>query len=110
MNLDTENRGKVCLIRVSGRLDAESAPEFIKNFDRLFAKTKNFVIDATLMEFIDSTGLGKLVGCLKRLSEKGGNMKIANLQPKPKMVFEITKAYTVFDIFDDAEAAVESFH
>jgi anti-sigma B factor antagonist len=68
-----------------------------------------FIINLQSLEFIDSTGLGGLVSCLKRCIEAGGDLKIAQLPAKPRMVFEITRAHKVFDIFDDLETAIESY-
>ncbi len=109
MELTIENRGEVAIVAVNGRLDASSAGELQKQFDKLLDKTKFFVFDLAQMDFVDSTGLGKLVACLKKATEMDGGLKLCGLQPKPRMVFEITKAYTVFDIYDDVDAAVESY-
>ena len=49
------------------------------------------------------------MACLKYASEAGGDLRIAVLQSKPKMVFELTRAYRVFDIYDSVYAAVDSF-
>ena len=57
---------------------------------------------------MDSAGLGSLIAALKRITERGGDMKLACLQKKPRMVFEITRAYKVFEIFDTIEEALKS--
>jgi len=70
---------------------------------------KNYVIDLGQVDFMDSAGLGTLIAVLKRISEQGGDMKIANLQKKPRMVFEITRAYKVFEIYETVEDAIRAF-
>ena len=70
---------------------------------------RNYVIDLGNVDFMDSAGLGTLIAVLKRVSEHGGDMKIANLQKKPRMVFEITRAYKVFEIYETVEDAVRAF-
>lgn len=70
---------------------------------------KNYVIDLVNVDFMDSAGLGTLIAVLKRISESGGDMKIANLQKKPRMVFEITRAYKVFEIYETVEDAIKGF-
>ena len=70
---------------------------------------KNYVVDLSQVDFMDSAGLGTLVAMLKRVRERGGDMKVAGLQPKPQMVFEITRAYKVFDICTSLEDAIEKF-
>jgi len=70
---------------------------------------KNFVVDLKQVDFMDSAGLGTLIAVLKRITERGGDMKIACLQKKPRMVFEITRAYKVFEIYDTVDEALEKF-
>ncbi|VGO16537.1 Putative anti-sigma factor antagonist [Pontiella desulfatans] len=70
---------------------------------------KDFVLDLGKVDFMDSAGLGTLIAVLKRVSEKGGDMKIAELQKKPRMVFEITRAYKVFEIYDTVDDALKAF-
>jgi anti-sigma B factor antagonist len=59
---------------------------------------------------MDSAGLGTLIAVLKRITERGGDMKIACLQKKPRMVFEITRAYKVFEIYDTVDEALKNFN
>ncbi len=72
-------------------------------------EVKNFVVDMEKVDFMDSAGLGSLIAVLKRVSERGGDMKIACLQKKPRMVFEITRAYKVFEIYDSVESALRAY-
>lgn len=97
------------IIPIDGRLDASKVDNLKKDFLIWLNETNNFILDLKRMDFIDSTGLGGIVACLKYASEKNGDLKIACLQPKPRLVFEITRANKIFDIFDDVKAAVESF-
>ena len=70
---------------------------------------RNYIIDMEKVDFMDSAGLGTLIALLKRVTERGGDMKIACLQKKPRMVFEITRAYKVFEIYDSVEDAMRVF-
>lgn len=78
-------------------------------YDQAAEKVTNFVIDMAECDFIDSTGFGTIVACLKSASQGGGDIRIARLQDKPRMVFDITRAHKIFDIFDDLDAAMQSF-
>lgn len=81
----------------------------ISNWQEAESDVKNYVIDMEKVEFMDSAGLGTLIAVLKRVTERGGDMKIAALQKKPRMVFEITRAYRVFDIFETVDDALKTF-
>lgn len=99
----------VGVLEIIGRLDAANTPEFKSGFSEYLEQTNQFVLNLQGLEFIDSTGLGGIVSFLKSASEAEGDVKIAMLQAKPRMVFEITRAHKIFDIFDDLDAAVESY-
>ena len=45
----------------------------------------------------------------QEITHQGGQLKIASLQAKPRVVFDITKVYRIFDIYDDVETAISSF-
>jgi anti-sigma B factor antagonist len=109
MQLNFIQENNVGIIEVSGRLDAYNAPELRAMYDEVADKAVNFVFDMANCEFVDSTGLGTIVACLKSASQGGGDIHIANLQSKPRMVFDITRAHKIFHIFDDREAAVMNF-
>ena len=67
------------------------------------------VIDLAKVTTVDSSGLGTLVAGFASLEKSGGRLKLANLSPKIAELMTITKLYTVFEIFDDERAAVDSF-
>lgn len=77
-------------------------------FLKLFADHRRFVFDLAGMDYLDSTGLGAIVFCLKSCTEFNGTFKLANLTDKPRMIFEITKAYRIFDIYDSLEEAINA--
>lgn len=99
----------VGVMSIQGRLDAESVEDFKKDFIVHLAELNRFVLDLRQMDAIDSTGLGGIVACMKNATEAGGDLKIAALSTKAKMVFEITRAYKIFDVYEDIDSAVESY-
>ena len=110
MKINYEQTGKIGIIGIIGRLDASNEKELKEIFRPYLTETVNFVLDCTQLEFVDSTGLGAIISILKSSTEMNGDIYIANLQEKPMMLFEITRAYKIFEIFDDvvtAAAALE---
>ena len=67
------------------------------------------VVDLGGVNYIDSAGVGMIVGKLKTLRERGGDMKLLNLNPRGLRVFGISKLLLVFETFDNEEQAVKSF-
>jgi anti-anti-sigma factor len=70
---------------------------------------KNVIIDLSATEFVDSSFLGALVAGLKKATMRSGDLKIVGLQPPVRAMFELTRLYRIFDIFDTTEDARNSF-
>ena len=109
METSTEQIGNVLKISVSGRLVAGCAEEIKQLLLNSVKSNKQILLDLSQMNFIDSTGLGALVFGHQEITQQGGKLKIACLQSKPRVVFDITKVYRIFDIYDDVETAIASF-
>ena len=110
INYHFENVGNVLKVTLDGRLVASCSEEFKEAmFDRL-RDSKRVLMDLSKMSHIDSSGLGALVSVLQWINSAGGSLKLSGLQPRPKIVFDITKVYRVFDIYDTEEAALAAFN
>ncbi len=72
------------------------------------AKRKSFSTSPDV-DYIDSSGVGELVGSFTAVRNAGGELKLLNLTTKVHDVLQVTKLYTVFDIRDDEFKAVKSF-
>lgn len=103
-----ETKG-VLVVSLLGRLVAACAEEVKEAIFPRMNENPKVLLDVSRMTHIDSSGLGMLVQLLQKATEKGGTVKIACLQSHPRIVFEITKAYRVFEIFDGVDAALQSF-
>ncbi|MEI6891096.1 MAG: STAS domain-containing protein [Pontiella sp.] len=102
----------VGVIQLSAALTAATVDSFRDQFalwQEAERYVKNYVLDLENVDFMDSAGLGTLIAMLKRISEHGGDMKIVNLQKKPRMIFEITRAYKVFEIYESIDDAIQGF-
>ena len=69
----------------------------------------NVIIDLSATEFVDSSFLGTLVAGLKKTKNNSGNLKIVDLQEPVRDMFELTRLYKIFEIFDTLEDAINSF-
>jgi anti-sigma B factor antagonist len=103
--------GGVGVFTLEGRLDLESAPELRREFlERSRAgDLVRFAFDLGGVPAVDSSGIGALLACLKEASRRGGDVKLARLQPGVRLVLEITKVHRVFGVYDDPLAAAASF-
>jgi anti-sigma B factor antagonist len=92
------------IISLQGVLNASSASK-LKSYIEHSPEDQSVVIDLENIDFLDSSGLGVLVGIARKKKGSGAVLKLANLNERVKKVFEITQAYTLFDIYDDVSAA-----
>lgn len=78
-------------LQPKGDLDLETAPLLLAEVERrLAAGESDVVIDLTGLTFVDSTGLGTLVGCWRRAQKAGATLALANPNPDVWMTLEIT--------------------
>ncbi|MFL6451767.1 MAG: STAS domain-containing protein [Bryobacteraceae bacterium] len=70
---------------------------------------KNILLNMGGVSYVDSAGLGELVGVYTTATNGGGSVKLLNLQGKMKNLMQITKLHTIFEIFDDEKSAIASF-
>ncbi len=98
------------VLRLSGELDLSTVPELRRAIRGLIEETQvNFVINLTNLDFIDSSGLGVLVGGLARVREKQGEIKLVCANRRILRVFEMTRLTQLFEIYDAEEAAARDF-
>lgn len=104
-----ESDGNVLKVSISGRLVASCAEEFKSTMLERLKDAKQILFNLKGMEHVDSSGLGAMVSILQWVNNNGGTIKLCCLQPRPKIVFDITKVYRIFEIYDTEEAAMEAF-
>lgn len=107
LGLDVDDaRPPYTVVRVQGEVDVYTAPRLRETLLELVNEGKRqIVIDLGGVEFLDSTGLGVLVGGLKRVRSHEGDLRLVCTQNRILKVFEITGLTTVFSIFDSVDAA-----
>ncbi len=109
MDIKFKQENDIGIVKIEGKLVASNSNDLKTFFQSSLDKTIKFVVDLSEMDFIDSTGLGALVSCLKKAIEVDGDIYIANLATKPRLVFEMTRAFKIFTVFDDVMTALEAF-
>jgi anti-sigma B factor antagonist len=101
-----DSRGSVTVLTVEGEVDIATAPKLREKLVELAAGGANrLVVDLEKVEFLDSTGLGVLIGGMKRLRSTDGDLTLVCTQPRILRVFEITGLNRAFAIHDSVEQA-----
>ena len=70
----------------------------------------NIVVDLSRVKFMNSSGLGMLIGALTTMRKAGGDLRIANATDKIQSLLVVTKLITVFKHFNSVDEAVASFN
>jgi len=103
----TEYDSGISVLAVRGEVDVYTAPRLREKLVELVSKGQhNIVVDLEAVDFLDSTGLGVLVGGLKRLRSHDGDLSLVCTQQRILKVFEITGLTKVFTIHESVDAAV----
>ena len=110
MAIKIEDRNGLAICCIEGEIDINTAPDVKKSFKELLArKTPKIVINFIKVGYVDSSGLATLVEILKNMRSYGGRMRLTNLSPKIKSLFEITKLDKLFEIMADEAEAISTF-
>ena len=109
LSLDTRNEGDWTVISVGGEIDVYTAPKLRESLVDLVNAGRYFlVVDVEKVDFLDSTGLGVLVGGLKRVRANDGNLRVVCTQERLLKIFRITGLTKVFSIHDSVADATTS--
>jgi anti-sigma B factor antagonist len=107
LSLDDRQEGDRTIVVVGGEIDVYTAPKLReKLIDLVSAGSYHLVVDMEAVEFLDSTGLGVLVGGLKRVRAHEGSLRLVCTQERILKIFRITGLTKVFPIHASVAEAV----
>ena len=90
-------------------LDASNAGEFKRDIAPVLQANIRLVLDLSRLRFVDSSGLGAMLSCLRQLSAKSGDLKLCGMSTQVRGLFELVRMHRIFDIFGTREEAVRAF-
>ena len=102
----------IVVIDLSGRITLGEGSAMLREMVRelLNKGQKRIVLNLGDVNYIDSSGIGELVSGYTTAKNQGGELKLLNLTKKVHDLLQITKLYTVFDVHNDEDSALNSFH
>jgi len=110
MNLDLETsaHGNTSVVSLRGEIDVYTAPRLRQALiDLVSGGATDIVVDMDKVDFLDSTGLGVLVGGLKRVKSNEGDLRLVVTQDRIMKIFDITGLSKVFPMYDSLDAALQ---
>ena|SRR5215467_1853872 len=103
--------GQVTVVDLSGRITLGDGSAPLRKMIRglLDEQRTKIVLNLADVDYIDSSGIGELVSGFSAVKGRGGELKLLNLTKKVRDLLQITKLFTVFDVYTDESTAIRSF-
>jgi anti-sigma B factor antagonist len=103
--------GNVVILDIYGAISlGESKEKFAQVMDELLSESgTNVLVNFSAINYVDSTGIGELVGYLNKFVEKNRQLKILKPHERVLKLLQITKLDTMFEIYNDEKQALQSF-
>ncbi len=111
MELRTEPAGEVTLVMIPGdTLDAGNSQEFKNEVAPILEQHRQVVFDMSGLIFVDSSGCGALLSCLRKVKDEGrGDLLLCSVSSQVQDLFKVVRMDQVFRIFESREEAVRAF-
>jgi anti-sigma B factor antagonist len=111
MQIEERPVGDVVVLDLKGRITLGEGDQLLKDKVNSLVNQgrKRIILNLAGVPYIDSAGLGEIVGSYTTVSRQDGSLKLLNLTKKITDLLAITKLLTVFETFDSEDEAVRSF-
>lgn len=110
MDIRVEKTRDVAVVAMPvAELDVGNVMEFKRDMAPVLDATAKVVLDLNRLRFIDSSGLGAIISCLRKLNEKRGDLKLCCMSKQVRAVFEMVRMHRILDIHGTREEAVRAF-
>jgi anti-sigma B factor antagonist len=111
VKLTTHQNRDVIIVDASGKLTRGEGTNVFRTKIRELVQggARRIVLNLADVTYLDSSGLGELISAHTHITTAGGEMKLLNLAKRVHDLLKLTKLYTVFEAFEDENAAVDSF-
>ena len=111
LKMRTRETNGVIVIDLNGQLTLGEASAAIRDEvrDQVSHGYNKILLNLADVTYIDSAGLGELTAAYTSVKNRGGQLKLLSLTKRVHDLMQITKLYTVFDVYDEEKTAVASF-
>ncbi len=110
MELPIDRAGDVAVVTVPvDELDASNASELKRDIAPVLQANTRLVLDLSRVRFMDSSGLGAMLSCLRQLTAKKGGLKLCGMSKQVRGAFELVRLHRIFDIYPGQAEAVAAF-
>jgi anti-sigma B factor antagonist len=111
MNLPVERDGDVAIVVLPvEELDAGNTAEFKRDIAPVLEANSKVAFDLSRLRFIDSSGLGAFLSCLRKVNAKGGDLKLFHVSRQVRTIIELVRMHRMLEILDTKDEAVRAFN
>ncbi len=89
-------------------LNVNNVKQFKADIEPYLDKGRHIVLDLSSLTFIDSSGLGAFLFCIKRLQKNGGDLKLCGINKPVRILFEMVRLHQILDIYGTRDEALDS--
>ena len=108
IDIKTENQGEALIYRLRGSLDLATSPSVRAALMESAGEGKHeIIVDLSQLEFLDSTGLGALIGAHRRALQHDGNLRLVIREGAISRLLTITGLMSVFPVYHTVEDALQ---
>ncbi len=111
VKLNSRQVGDVTVLDLAGRITLGEGSSTMRDAlkDVLAHGHNKILLNLNEVSYIDSSGIGELVSAFTTVTNQGGQLKLLGLNKRVKDLLQITKLYTVFEVFDEESTAMRSY-
>jgi len=108
MRVTSEPSGSVRIVTLHGdSLDANNVADFKREMAPLVEGPVKMVMDLSAVQFVDSSGLGGILSCLRQITSGGGTLVLCSMSKPVRVLFELVRMHRIFDIVNTREEALK---
>lgn len=90
-------------------LDAGNVRKLKEAIVEQIGSSNRVVLDLSQLKFVDSSGLGVMLSCLRSVRERGGDLRLCSMTPTVRSLFELMRMHRVFNIYETKDEALHAF-
>ena len=111
LQIATREFGRVIVVDVVGKLTISESHTQLRDLIHVLSGTghKRFLLNLAGVDYVDSDGMGELVRCFTTVRQRGGEMKLVQVNKRVADLLQITRLNTLFEIYGEEQVALRAF-
>ncbi|NLP45434.1 MAG: anti-sigma F factor antagonist [Epulopiscium sp.] len=109
LNVECSMNNRSMIIKIQGEIDHHTSEMIREKIDKAYERynAKNMIFDFSDILFMDSSGIGVIMGRYRNSSQKGGHVAVVHLQPQIERVFQLSGLHKIIHQFDSIDEAIK---